>query len=99
MQMFMQDRTAREEAMKSRYDHVKLVLEERQKTFWEPLPEPDQLIQKQIDSVEVIEGHPAEVILRRSKELSCNLIVLGAHSHGFTHTHTHAHTHQRSLRS
>lgn len=86
MQMFMQNKSMRDEALKSRRDHVKLELEERHKNFWSSLPESDRLIREQVDSVEVIEGHPAEVILRRSKELSCNLIILGAHSHGFTHT-------------
>ncbi len=86
LRIFLQDKTVQEEALKSRVGQLKLMLEERQKTFWNSLPEQDQLIQKQIDSVEVIEGHPAEVILRRSKELDCDLIVLGTHSHGFTHT-------------
>ena len=86
MRIFLQDKAVREEALKSRVGQLKLLLEERHETFWNSLTEEDQLIREQIDSIEVVEGHPAEVILRRSKELGCDLIVLGAHSHGFSHT-------------
>jgi nucleotide-binding universal stress UspA family protein len=50
------------------------------------LPEADRGIQDQIETIEIIDGYPAEVILRRAHELKCNLIVLGAHDHGFSHT-------------
>lgn len=86
MQMFMQDKGSREEAMKSRKAHVKAILTERQKNFWAALPDEDRGIQDQIESIEIIEGYPAEAILRRSKELGCDLIVLGAHDHGFSQT-------------
>ena len=86
MQMFIQDKASRQEAMKARTAHVKAVLTERQKQFWASMSEDDKDLQNQIASIEIIEGHPAEVILRRSQELECDLIVLGAHDHGFTHT-------------
>ncbi|MEM7669996.1 MAG: universal stress protein [Pseudomonadota bacterium] len=86
MQMFIQDKGARESAMASRSSYVKAILAERQKNFWAAMPEEDRGIQDQIDTMEVTEGYPAEVILRRSKELECDLIVLGAHDHGFSHT-------------
>jgi len=86
MQMFMQDKASREQAMKTRAEHVKAVLTERQRNFWAAMPEEDRRVQDQIETIEVIEGHPAEVILRRSEELGCDLIVLGAHDHGFSHT-------------
>ena len=86
MQMFMQNETSRKDALNKRAEHVKAALTERQKKFWSALPEEDQSIREQVASIEVVEGHPAEVILRRSKELECDLIVLGAHDHGFSHT-------------
>lgn len=86
MMMFIQDKGSRQDALKTRTEHVKAVLEERQRKFWAAMPEEDRSIQDQIDTIEVIEGHAAEVILRRSAELGCDLIVLGAHDHGFTHT-------------
>jgi nucleotide-binding universal stress UspA family protein len=86
LQMFMQDDASRKQAMSTRNEHVKAVLAERQKNFWAALPKEDQGIRDQIESIEIVEGHPAEVILRRAKELQCDLIVLGAHDHGFSHT-------------
>ena len=86
IQMFIQDKSVRDDAMSSRNQHVKALLAERQKNFWAALPDEDRSILDQIESIEVVEGHAAEVILRRSKELGCDIIVLGAHDHGFSHT-------------
>ncbi len=86
MRLFFQDDSAREKALHTRVQYIKDELAERQDAFWKTVPEPLQSVRQQIDSIEVVEGHPAEVILRRAKELDCDLIVLGAHSHGFSHT-------------
>ncbi len=86
IQMFVQDKSSRQDALNMRKRHTKEVLAERQKNFWAALPKEDQSIRDQVASIEVVEGHAAEVILRRSKELGCDLIVLGAHDHGFSHT-------------
>ena len=86
MQIFMQDKASREEALKTRTQYLKLALEDRQKDFWAAMPEEHQAVQKQIESIQVIEGYPAEIILRFSSELKCDLIILGAHDHGFSQT-------------
>lgn len=86
IQMFIQDKDERHKALTGRLSVAKKTLAERQKNFWDGLPGEDQGIRDQITSVEVIEGHPAEAILRRAADLKCDLIVLGAHDHGFTHT-------------
>lgn len=86
LRLFIQDESARDHAMNDRLEYLKTQLAERQKNFWASLPADQQKVENQIESIEIVEGHPAEVILRRSKELDCDLIVLGAHDHGFTHT-------------
>lgn len=86
MRMFVQNMDPRVDVTKTRHEHAKAVLTERQKNFWANLPEADRSIQDQVDSIEIIDGYPAEVILRRAHELNCDLIVLGAHDHGFSHT-------------
>ncbi len=86
MRMFMHDAGSRAAALKARHEHVKAVLTERQKNFWAAMPKADRHIQDQVETIEIIDGYPAEAILRRSKELGCDLIVLGAHDHGFSHT-------------
>jgi len=86
MHMFIQDEDARKKALISRTDYVEQELADQQNRFWGNLAKDEIDIRTQIDSTEVIEGHPAEVILRRARELNCDLIVLGAHSHGFSQT-------------
>ena len=86
LQMYIQDKSAQTHAINDRAEFVKAELAERQNNFWAAVPAEQQKIRDHIESIEVIEGHPAEVILRRSKELGCDLIVLGAHDHGFSHT-------------
>lgn len=86
MRMFIQDDAARESALEMRKKHIEEELAGRQDRFWSSLSESARQVRQQVDSVQVIEGHPAEVILRRARELNCDLIVLGAHSHGFSQT-------------
>lgn len=86
MQMFMQTTGSAETAAKARRDHAKAVMAERQKTFWDHVAEEDKEIREQIESLDLIDGYPAEVILRRASELKCDLIVIGAHEHGFSQT-------------
>ena len=86
IQMFIQDKAAQADALNARKRHAKATLAERQKAYWSSLSGEDRNVQDQIETVEVVEGYPAEVILWRTKELGCDLIVLGAHDHGFTHT-------------
>ena len=86
LEMFVLNEESRHKAIDRRTELVSKVLDERQERFWNALPEADRGIRDQVTSIEVIEGHPAEAILRRAKELGCDLIVLGAHDHGFTHT-------------
>ena len=41
---------------------------------------------KSVSSVELVDGHSAEMILQRAAELNCQLIVMGTHEHGTGHT-------------
>jgi len=87
IQMFVQDDKERKAALVSRTEYAKVILKERMKRFWASFPAEDAArIQDQLDNSEVLEGHPAEVILRKAAELDCDLIVLGAHNHGVTQT-------------
>ncbi len=86
MEMFILNEDTRKTAMKRRHEMVRQVLAERQANFWANFTGDDAKIREQVTSIEVTDGHPAEVILRRSVELECDLIVLGAHDHGFSHT-------------
>ena len=86
LQMYMQTVGSSEAAEKARHDHARSIMAERQKAFWRHVSEEDSDIQDQIASIELVDGYPAEVILRRASELGCDLIVIGAHEHGFSQT-------------
>ncbi|MCU9838956.1 universal stress protein [Ruegeria sp. WL0004] len=86
LEMFILNTETREKAVQRRHEMVKQILAERQQRFWAALDAEGTRIRDQVTSIEVVDGHPADAILRRAKELGCDLIVLGAHDHGFTHT-------------
>ncbi len=83
---FIQDPAARKDAVTRRLDISKETLQTRQDEFWAALPAEDQAVRDQIEALDVVEGYPAEVILRHTKEHNCDLIVLGAHEHGLSQT-------------
>ena len=87
LSIFVQDDEKRKEALANRMGPAKERLEQRQDRFWaEEVSEEDRHVRDQIVSLEIIEGHAAETILRRAEEKKCDLIVLGTHEHGFSHT-------------
>ncbi|MEP4196977.1 MAG: universal stress protein [Aliishimia sp.] len=86
LKMYMQTTGSSETAEKERRAHARAVMAERQKEFWNQVSAEDKSIQKQVESIELVEGYPADVILRRSVELKCDLIIIGAHEQGFTQT-------------
>ncbi len=86
MQMFMQDDASRKQAIKKRHDSVKQMLKDNQKAFVKTLSADDKDAYASVSSVELVDGHPAEEILSRAKELNCGMIVMGTHEHGTGHT-------------
>lgn len=86
MRMYMQTIGSSEIAEKARHEHARAIMAERQKEFWQHVSDEDRDVQNQVASIELVDGYPAEVILRRASELGCDLIVVGAHQHGFSHT-------------
>ncbi len=54
--------------------------------FWRLQDEEDREVKRQMVSVEVCEGYPAEEILKKVAEIKVDLIVMGAHEKGLIHT-------------
>ena len=86
LQMFIQDADARQRAIHNRHDSVHDLLRVNQKNFVASLSGDAKAAYKRVASVDLIEGHPAEAILKRARELDCGMIVMGAHEHGTGHT-------------
>ena len=86
LQMFMQDDDSRRDALKNRHQTVKGLLKANQQNFLSTLSAGEKEIYGRVKSVELVDGHPAEEILKRAKQLDCGLIVMGTHEHGTGHT-------------
>ena len=52
------------------------------KTFYEKELENDPDSADRVESIELCEGFPAEVILSKADELNCDAIIMGTHSKG-----------------
>lgn len=85
LQAFMQDTSKREEAIHGRLRLTTEQLQKRQDAFWGGVQEKDRVLRDRIKSVEVIESFPADTILQKSRELACDMIVLGSHDRGTHH--------------
>lgn len=86
LMMFMQDEAVRKQAMSNRFAMIEQALADNQRKFWDAMPDEDQNLRHHILETSVIEGFPADILLQQSKSHACDLIVLGAHEHGFNHT-------------
>lgn len=86
LRTYVMDSDSRREFLDERVNHAKEKLQKRQEAFWAQVGEADQAIRNQIKSIDVAEAFPAEAILRRSKELDVDLILMGTHEKGMMHT-------------
>ncbi|WP_420587488.1 universal stress protein [Ruegeria sp.] len=86
LNMFIQDDKSRQQAIKDRHAAVKRLLKDNQQAFLKSLSVEDQEKYSAVSSIELVDGHPAEEILKRAKKLSCDLIVMGSHEQGTSHT-------------
>ena len=86
LQLFMQDEASRNEAIRNRHASVKQMLKVNQQNFAKTLSADEKDAYAAVGSVELVDGHPAEAILTRAKELKCGLIVMGTHEQATGHT-------------
>ncbi len=87
LKTYVMNEKSRDEILNKRRDHAKELLSERQNIFWlTHVTEEEKQLRKQIVSIDIVESYPAESILKKSKELSVDLIVMGTHEKGLMHT-------------
>ena len=73
-------------------------IRKRLKTFCEEELKNDPESADRVESIELCEGFPAEMILRKADELNCDAIVLGTHGKGFIRNAFLGSTSKRVLR-
>lgn len=83
---FAQNEEAHDAAVNRRVEWARQTMASRQDAFWAGVPVEFNSVRDQIESMDVVEGYPAEVILRQSEKYECDMIVLGSHEHGLSQT-------------
>ena len=78
--------------------YVKDRIQKQLKTFYEKELKNDPDCADRVDSIELCEGFPAEMILRKADEFNCDAIVLGSHGKGFIRNTFLGSTSKRVLR-
>ena len=70
------------EKQKKISDEIKDRTRDQLKLFCEKELKNDPDCAKRVESIEVLEGYPADVILGKADELNCDMIVMGNHGKG-----------------
>lgn len=84
LSMFVSDPKARQTALERRLESVRALIDERQAAFWAQIQ--DQSLREVVEEVRIVEGFPAEAILKAAADLPADMILMGGHAHGLSHT-------------
>jgi nucleotide-binding universal stress UspA family protein len=86
LESYVMDSKSRHALLQERSALAKKKLEERQEYFWDKLNDEERTVRSQIKSIEIVEAYPAETILKTSRKLEVDLIVMGTHEKGMLHS-------------
>lgn len=87
LRLFGQANGSQNDAVETHRAATKEALKANQKTFIDSLAEPEQQAYSSVvSSVEFVDGHPAESILKRAKSMECDVIVMATHEQTTHHT-------------
>lgn len=86
LETYITNPEARSKGLSGRTARLKEQLTGQIDAFWKMQDEQDREVRRQVASIEVCEGYPAEDILKRVAQLDIDLIVMGAHEKGLIHT-------------
>jgi nucleotide-binding universal stress UspA family protein len=78
--------------------YAKDQIQQKLKTFCEKELKNDPESADTVESIELCEGFPAEMILRKADELNCDAIIMGTHGKGFIRNTFLGSTSKRVLR-
>ena len=83
IETYLDDFTNRKDFEKQRTQRANDLLKQRMDKLMANVPEGAPDPRKTVASIEVIaQAHPAEAILKRAKELNCDMIIMGMHQKG-----------------
>lgn len=86
LQSCLVDSESRYKMLKQRVKSAEEILQRRQDDFWNNISNENKALRSQIKSSTVIESYAVEAILKVSKNIDVDIIVMGTHERGFMHT-------------
>ncbi len=79
LETYLEDFSDRKAFQHERLKNAERLLEASFDQFWKTLDEKEQSLQRHIQTVHVVESHPAEAIIKQAKKIDADLIILGSH--------------------
>jgi nucleotide-binding universal stress UspA family protein len=86
LESYVMDDAQRAAMLVARKRQAKEKIERTQEEFWANVDPEEQAVRKQIKSIKIIESFPMEAILKTSRDIEADLIVMGTHEKGFVET-------------
>ena len=83
LQGYIQDPNSLDKMLRDRSQHSRKEIARRLDLFWETADEAEKKLRDEIVSVDVTEGYPVEIILKKAEDQGADMIVMGTHEKGF----------------
>jgi len=78
------DKEKRRELLDDRIDHTRKRIKERLEAFCKKIFRDSPECAETVESIQIMEGYPADEILKAAKRLHCDAVIMGAHRKGVT---------------
>ena len=86
LESYVMDDTQRAEMLKARKRHAQQIIDRKQDEFWDNVLPEELVVREKVKSIKIVESFPTEAILKTSRDLDVDLIVMGTHEKGFVET-------------
>lgn len=86
LETYIQDFGGHKKFLQDRLAQTRQQLTERLHNYLDSLSDDERPLGEHIKAINVCEAHPVDEILEQSKELQCDLIVMGTHRKGIAYT-------------
>lgn len=80
---YIQDPKSLDNMLRDRSQHSRKEIARRLDLFWATADEGEKKLRDEIVSVDVTEGYPVEIILKKAEDEGADMIVMGTHEKGF----------------
>ena len=82
LETYLEKFESREDFQSSRLKMAERLLNENFDHFWSTLDDSEQKLRSLVSTVHIVESKPAEAIIKYSKDINADLIIMGSHKKG-----------------